>query len=57
MLMKLLQNNLKMLLMFFLILGVDQDVINEYNDKLDQLWHEHRIHQVHEMCRSIGEFK
>jgi pyoverdine/dityrosine biosynthesis protein Dit1 len=43
--------------MFFLILGVDQDVINEYNDKLDQLWHEHRIHQVHEMCRSIGEFK
>jgi hypothetical protein len=32
-----------MLLMFFLIFGVDQDVINEYNDKLVQLRHEHRM--------------
>jgi hypothetical protein len=46
-----------MLLMFFLSLGVDQDVINEYHDELVLLWHEHRIHQVHEMCRSIGESK
>jgi hypothetical protein len=39
-----LQDNPKMLLMFFLILGVDQYVINEYHDKLIQLWHEHGIH-------------
>jgi hypothetical protein len=35
----------------------DQDVINEYHDKLVQLRHEYRVHQVHEMGRSIGESK
>jgi hypothetical protein len=51
------QNNLKMLLMLFFILGVDQDVINEDHDKLVQLRHEYGVHQVYEMCRSIGESK
>jgi hypothetical protein len=51
------QDNTKILLMLFLILGVDQDVINEDHDKLVQLQHEYRVHQVHEMCRSIGESK
>jgi hypothetical protein len=37
MVMKSLQNNPKMLLMLFFILGVDQDVINEDHDKLVQL--------------------
>jgi hypothetical protein len=37
MVMKSLQNNPKMLLMLFFILGVDQDVINEDHDKLLQL--------------------
>jgi hypothetical protein len=46
-----------MLLMFLLILGIDQDVTNEYHNKLVHLRHEHRIHQVHKMCRSIGESK
>jgi hypothetical protein len=46
-----------MLLMFFFILRVDQDVINEYYDKLFQLWHEYGVHQLHEMCRSISESK
>jgi hypothetical protein len=46
-----------MLRMLFFTLGIDQDVINEDHDKLVQLRHEHRVHQVHEMCRSIGEFK
>jgi hypothetical protein len=55
MVMKSLQNNPKMLLMLFFILGVDQDVINEDHDKLVQLRHEYGVHQVHEMCRSIGE--
>jgi hypothetical protein len=47
----------EMLCMLFFILGVDQDVINEHLNKLVQLWHEYKVHQVHEMCRSIGESK
>jgi hypothetical protein len=54
---KSLQNNPKMLFMLFFILRVDQDVINEYHDKLVQLQHEYGVHQVHEICRSIGESK
>jgi hypothetical protein len=46
-----------MLYVLLFALGVDQDVINEDHDKLVQLWHEHGVHQVHEMCRSIGESK
>jgi hypothetical protein len=54
---KSLQNNVEMSRMLFFILGVDQDVINEDHDKLVQLRHEYGVHQVHEMCRSIGESK
>jgi hypothetical protein len=54
---KSLQNNSNVLLMLFFILGVDQDIVNEYHDKLVQFWHEYRVHQIHKMCRSIGEFK
>jgi hypothetical protein len=54
---KSLKNNPKVLLMLYFILGVDQDVINEDHDKLIQLRHEYRVHQVHEMCRGIGESK
>jgi hypothetical protein len=43
--------------MLLFALGVDQDVINEDHDKLVQLRHEHGVHQVQEMCRSIGESK
>jgi dynactin complex subunit len=54
---KSLQDNMKMLLMLFLILGVDQDVVNEDHDKLVQLRHEYEVHQVHKMCISISESK
>jgi hypothetical protein len=54
---KLLQNNLKLLLMIFFSLGVDQDIINEYHHKLVQLQHEYGVYQVHEMCMSIDESK
>jgi hypothetical protein len=54
---KSLQNNLEMLHMLLFTLGIDQDVINEDHNKLVQLQHEHGVHQVHEMCRSIGESK
>jgi hypothetical protein len=52
---KSLQNNSEMLCMLLFTHGIDQDVINEDHDKLVQLRHEYRVHQVHEMCRSIGE--
>jgi hypothetical protein len=54
---KSLQGNPKMLLIFFFILGVDQDIVNEDYDKLVQLRHEHKVRQIHEMCRSLGESK
>jgi hypothetical protein len=57
MVLKSLQNNAEMPHVIFFALGIDQDVINEDNDKLVQLWHEYRVHQVHEICRSIGEPK
>jgi hypothetical protein len=41
---KSLQNNSEMLCMLFLTLGIDQDVINEYHNKLVQLWHEYGVH-------------
>jgi hypothetical protein len=50
-----LQNNSKMSRILFFTLGIDQDVINEYHDKLVQLRHEYGVHHVHEICRSIGE--
>jgi hypothetical protein len=54
---KSLQNNAEMLRMLFFALGIDQDIVNEDNDKLVQLQHKYGVHQVHEMCRSIGEPK
>jgi hypothetical protein len=46
-----------MLIMLFFILGVEQYVINEYHDKLVQLQHKYRVHQVREICKSIDESK
>jgi hypothetical protein len=54
---KSLQNNSEMLGILLFTLGIDQDIINEDHDKLVQLQHEYRVHQVQEMCRSIGESK
>jgi hypothetical protein len=51
---KSLQNNAEMPRMIFFTIGIDQDVVNEDNHKLVQLRHEYRVHQVHEICRSIG---
>jgi hypothetical protein len=57
MVLKSLQNNSEMMRMLLFTLEIDQDVINEDHDKLVQLHHEYGVHQVHEMCRSIGESK
>jgi hypothetical protein len=57
MVVKSLQDNMKMLVMLLFILGVDQDAVNEDHDKLVHLRHKYGVHQVHEMCRNIGESK
>jgi hypothetical protein len=46
-----------MTFMLFLVLRIDQDVINEDHDKLVQLYHEYRGHQVHEVGRAVGQPK
>jgi hypothetical protein len=43
--------------MLFLTLRKDQDVINEDHDKLIHLFHENRVHQVHEMSGGVGQAK
>jgi hypothetical protein len=52
-----LKYNAEMLFMHFPTLKKDQDVINEDHDKLVQLFHETRVHQVHEMSGGIGQTK
>jgi hypothetical protein len=46
-----------MTFMLFLVLRIDQDVINEDHDKLVQLYHEYRDHQVHEVRGVVGQPK
>jgi hypothetical protein len=57
MVLKSFHNHVEMPRMLFFILGIDQYVVNEDHDKLVQLRHEYGVHQVHKMCRSIGESK
>ena len=46
-----------MLSMIFFILGVDQNIVNEYHDEFIQLRHEDLIHQVHKICWGVGKTK
>jgi hypothetical protein len=52
-----LKYNAEMLFMLFLTLRKDQDVINEDNDKLVQLFYKNRVHQLHEVSGGIGQSK
>ena len=52
-----LENNAKMLSMFFFTFEIDKNVVNENHDKLIQLRHEHRVHEVHEVSRGIDQPK
>jgi hypothetical protein len=54
---QLLKHNAQMPFMLFLVLRIDQDVINEDHDKLVQLYHEYRVYQVHEVNGGIGQPK
>jgi hypothetical protein len=46
-----------MFLMFFLCLGVNQDIIDENHNKLIQVLHKHLIHEIHEIGRGIRKPK
>jgi hypothetical protein len=52
---EMLENNVQVLSMIFLILGINKDVINKNHEELFKLGHEYRIHEIHEVGRSIGE--
>ena len=54
---KTLENNAKVLSMFFFILGIYKNVVNENHDKLIQLRHEYRVHEIHEMSRGLSARK
>jgi hypothetical protein len=43
--------------MFFLILGIYQDIIDKNYDKLVKLSHEYGVHEIHEVGWGIGETK
>ena len=52
-----LENNLQMILMLLLKLGVDQDVVNKDHNKLIQIGMEYLMHDIHECCRCIRQPK
>jgi hypothetical protein len=52
-----LKHNVEMIFMLFLTLRKDQDVVNEDHNKLVQLFHENRVHQVHEVSGGVGQTK
>jgi Mg2+/Co2+ transporter CorC len=41
--------------MFFHTPRIYKNVVNEYHDKLVQLWHEDRVHEIHEVCQCIRQ--
>jgi hypothetical protein len=52
-----LKHNAEMLFMMFLTLRKDQDVINEDHDKLVQLFHKNRVHQVYKVSGGVSQPK
>jgi len=46
-----------MINMFFLILKIYQDLINEYNNKIFQIRMQHTIHEAHKGSWSISQTK
>jgi hypothetical protein len=50
-----LENNAQVLRMLFLIFEIYQDVFNENRNELVKFGYEYRIHEIHEVGRSICE--
>ena len=51
------QDNPQMRCMICLIFRVNQDIIDKHDHELIELRHEYRIHQIHEIGRSICQSK
>jgi hypothetical protein len=43
--------------MLFLILGVNQDVVDEHYHKLIQIHYKNHVHQIHEVDKNICQLK
>jgi hypothetical protein len=54
---QLLQYQPQMFLMLSIILGINQNVFNEYHNKLIKIFHGHLIHKIHEVGWCIGQAK
>jgi hypothetical protein len=54
---QLLQYQAQMFLMFSIILGINQNVIDEYHDELIKIFHKHIVHHIHEVDWCIGQAK
>jgi hypothetical protein len=52
-----LKDNSEVFGMFFLTLGIDDNIIDEDHDKFVELRHEHGVHEVHEVRWGIRETK
>jgi hypothetical protein len=52
-----LKNNVEVVRMIFRILGIDQKVINEDHYEFVEFLNEDRVHEIHEVCWSIGKTK
>jgi hypothetical protein len=52
-----LKGNSEMFGMFFLVFGIDEDIIDEDHYEFVELRHKHRVHEVHEVGCGIREAK
>jgi hypothetical protein len=52
-----LEDNSEMFGMFFLVFGIDEDIINKDHYEFVELRHKHRVHEVHEVGWGIRETK
>jgi hypothetical protein len=52
-----LKHDSKMLFMFFHTLRIYKYVVDEDHNKLVQLRHEYKVHEMHEVCRCIRQPK
>jgi hypothetical protein len=52
-----LKDNSEVFSMFFLTLGIDENIIDKDHDKFVKLRHKHGVHEVHEVGWGIRETK
>jgi hypothetical protein len=52
-----LKDNSEVFGVFFLVFGIDEDIIDKDHDKFIELCHEHGVHEVHEVGWGIRETK